>query len=169
MILNLGCGDDDYGDVRVDRYVSRTTTHVTDVEEGLPEEWSDKFDEVYSKCLLEHCKNPSFVIHEMKRVCKPNGKIVLITDNAAHWRFYHLSKLHLGGYHGRGAMDRHYCVFTKEHLRNHFQDAGLAIERMEYLSVLKDEKKLKKIDKLLALMGFHDAAWARIKVVAVKR
>lgn len=54
LILNLGRGDNNYRDVRVDLYLSKTTTYVFDVEKGLPKEWSNRFDIVYSKNLLEH-------------------------------------------------------------------------------------------------------------------
>lgn len=149
MILNLGCGNEKYGDIRVDIYPTKTTTHVLDVEKGLPRKWSNKFDIVYSKNLFEHLRNPGFVLKEMKRVCKPGGKIILITDNAGFWEF-HIFGVHvtpkirlkrLCFYRGRGELDTHYSLFTKEHLINHFKRAGLKIESINYLPFPKNEKR----------------------------
>jgi len=33
MIINLGCGDEDYGDVRVDFVKTSTTTHILNLNE----------------------------------------------------------------------------------------------------------------------------------------
>jgi len=148
MILNLGCGDEKFGDVRVDIYKTKATTHVMDIEKGLPKEWSNKFDIVYSKNLFEHLRNPGFVLEEMKRVCKPGGRIILITDNAGFWEFHvfgthvkpKINLKRLDFYKGRGSLDTHFSLFTKEHLVNHFKSVGLKIEKISYLAFPKDEK-----------------------------
>ena len=57
----------------------------------------------------------------MKRVLKPGGKIIIITDNAGFWKF-HIFDTHtkpkiplkrLSLYAGRGELDTHYSLFTK--------------------------------------------------------
>lgn len=132
-ILNVGCGDDVYGTERIDLYPSKTTTRVYDVEKGLPYE-DESFDEVYSRCLFEHLRNPGCVLSEMNRVCKKDGKVIIITDNAGYWRF-HISYAgpHHGGYYEpTREKDRHYALFTEEHLKNHIKVAGLNLTRWEY-------------------------------------
>jgi len=81
LTLNLCCGNQLYGDVRVDKYPGAANV-IADVEWGLPFR-NDIFDIVYSRFLFEHLRNPGFVLKEMARVMKPGGKLILITDNAA--------------------------------------------------------------------------------------
>ena len=119
-ILNLGCGDMNYGTHRVDIHKTKTTTHVFDVEEGI--KFPDNFfDEVYEKTLLEHLRNPGYHFEEIFRVLKPEGKLTLITDYAGCSRYYLLGT-HEGRYekkHKDNLDDRHYCIFTRSHIRNH--------------------------------------------------
>jgi len=182
-ILNLGCGDEEYGDVRVDIFPTKTTTHVMDIEKGLPKSWKNKFDIVYSKNLLEHLRNPGFVLEEMKRVCKSGGKIIIITDNAGFWEFHVLGThvtpkimlRRLSFYKGRNELDAHFCLFTKEHLINHFRRIGLKIESIEYLK-FSQKKSVSKIRLLLNLVSkilassriFENFAYPRIKIIGVK-
>jgi len=71
LILNLGCGEQTYGDVRVDIYRGKADL-LADVEKSLP--FKDNIlDEVYSRHLFEHLRNPSSVLGEMVRVLKPGG------------------------------------------------------------------------------------------------
>jgi len=106
----------------------------------------------------------------MKRVCKPNGMIVLITDNAGYWRFYTLSRLHEGGYKGRARADKHYCLFTLDHIKNHFQEAGLILVSLSYVNMVDDGTyPTKKIDRLLNLITFfHHMSMPRIKAEGIK-
>ncbi|MEM7823163.1 MAG: class I SAM-dependent methyltransferase [Candidatus Aenigmatarchaeota archaeon] len=183
LILNLGRGEDDYGDIRVDLYPSKTTTHVFDIEKGLPKEWSNRFDIVYSKNLFEHLRNPGFVLEEMKRVCKPGGKIIIITDNAGFYEFHifgthvlpKLKLKRLSFYKGRGNLDTHYCLFTKQHLVNHFKRINLKIESIEYLPFPKNEElgKFRPIFNLICRFLaftkiFENLAYPRIKIVGRK-
>jgi len=183
LVLNVGCGEETYGDVRVDIYPTKTTTHVMDVEKGFPKEWENKFDIVYSKNLLEHIRNPGFLLAEMKRVLKPGGKIIIITDNAGFWEF-HIFGTHtrpklplkrLKFYEGRGELDTHYCLFTKEHLINHFKAAGLKVEEIKYLGFPGNESSgkfrpiLNFICRFLSLTKiFENFAYPRIMIVGRK-
>ncbi len=135
LILNIGCGNQTLGDIRVDRYPSETTTHIVDAEAGLP--FCDaSFDEVYSSFLLEHLRNPFSALKEMVRVCKPRGRITVITDNASFLpHYFPITGLSSHcGYEGRGRGDRHYAIFTKEHLHNHFEALGLQPLEIRYTS-----------------------------------
>jgi predicted SAM-dependent methyltransferase len=134
-ILNLGCGNQTYGTHRADITPTKTTTHVFDVEKGIP--FPDcYFDEVYEQNLFEHLKNPNFHLKEIHRILKPNGHLTLITDNAACIRYY-LLRTHTGGYMGHRHLltrntDKHYAIYTKEHLKNHLQTAGFQIISLTY-------------------------------------
>ena len=131
-MLNIGCGDDDFGTHRVDIRPTKTTTHVCDVEKRLP--FPDEFfDEVYERNLLEHLRNVGFHFEECHRVLKTGGKLTVITDNAECARFYSLGT-HTGRYeekHRDNPGDRHYCIFTENHLRNHLAYIGFKVESIE--------------------------------------
>ena len=127
VILNLGCGNQRYGDIRVDKYKGSANL-IADVEGTLPFK-DEVFDVVYSRFLFEHLRNPSVALEEMIRVLRPKGRIILITDNAAYPPFYFSNSMgsgfHAGCYRGSGPEDRHYSVFAPEHLKNHLLHFGL--------------------------------------------
>lgn len=141
--LNIGAGEMTYGDIRLDIYRSSTINILGDAE-FLPLK-RDVFDLVYSRNVLEHLPNPLNALREMKRVCKKTGKIILRTDNASYWAF------HLLGYHtthpilrvprlfmksqkyGITGPHRHYCLFTKAHLKNLFIRAGLKVTKIKFI------------------------------------
>jgi len=136
LILNLGCGEQTYGDVRIDLYRGGANL-LADVEKSLPFK-SDVFDEVYSRHVFEHLRNPSLVLSEMVRMLKPGGRLVLITDNAAYIPFHLHSKFGSGfhswnGYHGVSPIDKHFSLYTPEHLKNHLLDQKLRIVTIKYV------------------------------------
>ena len=145
LVLNCGCGDTPWGDVRIDMYPSPTSNILGDLEQGLPFK-AESFDEVLCLNILEHMGNPLNLIREIERVLKPGGLLRLRTDNASYWR-YHLNanlarKLglgcalaHSGGYEqteAHGPEDRHYSLFTFHHLRNLLRDARLDIKWLDH-------------------------------------
>src|SRR3972149_5784116 len=96
-ILNVGCGNQTYGTHFVDKYPKRKGVIKCDIERGKLPFKSNQFDEVYSRCLFEHLKNPFHVLKEMHRILKPKGRLILITDNAGFWGFHMpMSKTHYG-------------------------------------------------------------------------
>lgn len=127
VTLNLGCGNQRYGDVRVDKYRGSANL-IADVEETLPFK-DEMFEVVYSRFLFEHLRNPSVALEEMIRVLRPKGRVILITDNAAYPPFYFSNSMgsgfHAGCYRGSGPEDQHYCVYAPEHLKNHLLHFGL--------------------------------------------
>jgi len=167
-ILNVGCGKDWYGTDRIDILKSDSTTKVADIEKGLPYD-DEIFDEVYSEHVFEHMKNPHNLILEMKRVCKPKGKIIVITDNAGFLMF-HIFRKNKNNYHGNHNLkeqygkggfindDRHYALYTIEHLRNHFERAGL---KVVYKDMIEPHRKLSKF------MGARFSC-ASVRIMGVK-
>ncbi len=126
-ILNVGCGGSTYGTHFLDMYPSRPEVVKCNIDTQKLPFPNNTFDEVYSKNLFEHLKNPNFVLREMFRVAKKGGKIKLITDNG-NFIFWHIrGKTHSGGYelHGQhGKEDKHYALYTAHHLVNHLSDVG---------------------------------------------
>jgi len=159
-VLNLGCGNDPYGTHRVDIIRTSTTTHVFDIEEGI--KFVDNlFDEVYEKNLLEHLRNVGFHLEEVYRVLKPEGILTIITDNAECTRFYKLGT-HTGRYekehHLYNPRDKHYSIFTMNHLSNHLKAVGFKIESITYEGT---DTLGKWLDRMLG-------SKPRIKVIARK-
>jgi SAM-dependent methyltransferase len=172
-ILNVACGKDTYGTDFVDMYPSRVNVIKYDIEKGLPFE-DATFEEVYSHCLFEHLRNPFNMLLEMKRVTKVGGKVRVVTDNGSYWVFALNNSAHTGGYESAEYPDdRHYCFFTKTHLRHHFTKAGLEIERVdfvEYFSTSWPKQVLcYVIQKLLKMTPFRNMAYGRIEISGVKQ
>jgi predicted SAM-dependent methyltransferase len=122
MILNLGCGTEIYGDVRVDFLDTGTTTHIQDLNQTFQFE-SNSFDKVYSNSVLEHIRNCGNFVDEIHRVLKKGGKFFIRTDNANYFGF--LLKNHQSyienTYKHHTEDDLHYYLFKEEHLRNLFK------------------------------------------------
>ena len=157
-ILNLGCGNNDYGTDRVDLFETPTTTLVYDVEKGIP--FPDKtFTEVYERNLLEHLRNVGSHLSECLRVLKPSGTLNLITDNAACTRFY-IFGTHMGRYEKLHTGDHHYSVFTMNHLRNHIEAVGFSIVDIRYV-------KTDTLGRFLDCSLFS-LTMPRIKVIATR-
>jgi SAM-dependent methyltransferase len=137
MILNIGCGEELYGNIRCDIV---HTGSVNILASALKLPFRDNvFNEVYSKCVFEHVTNHQGFLEEQVRVLKKGGIIKLITDNAGFWRF-HILGSHvkpkikskwLCEYKGLRDVDRHYALFTPEHLKNHFSRLKVKILKVE--------------------------------------
>lgn len=160
LVCNLGCGDDTYGDYRVDINKTKATTHVFNVEKGIKFD-DDMFDEVCSRNLLEHLRNVGFHLDECHRILKPNGKIRIITDNAECIRYYWFGT-HTGKYEKENEPnDKHFEVFTKSHLLNHFRDAGFRDITLKYIATDTNGRYFDMLT--LNLFGYP-----RIEVTATK-
>ena len=165
--INLGCGNDMFGDVRVDIVQTKATTHVMDL--SLPWLFPDEsFDATYSKNLLEHLPNPQFFFREAFRVLKRKGKLTLITDNAACLKYYVLGT-HTGGYIGesilsRSGFDRHYSIFTMEHVRNHLELSGFKILILKLIDTTFFTKRFDKFVRWVV----PSLSYPRIYVEALK-
>jgi len=140
-ILNVGCGNETYGTHFIDLYPTRKEVIKLDVNfEKFPFP-SNYFDEVYSRCLFEHLKNPLNFLKESYRVLKRKGKIVIITDNA-NWIGYIFSPLHHGGYEKESfAEDKHFALFTPNHLKNWLECCGFKVESVQYMFFNKEFTK----------------------------
>ena len=172
-ILNVGCGNDDYGTDFVDMYPSRENVVKCDLEKGLPYE-NNTFDEVYSHCLFEHLKNPFNTVMEMKRVAKEGGRVRLTTDNGSYWAFALNNSAHTGGYEkAEFPDDRHYCFYTKNHLVNHFKKAGLEVQEVKFVEYFSTSWIKSSIcvvvQTILKVTPFRNMAYARIEIAGVKK
>lgn len=83
MFLNLGCGDDFRGNIRIDINPSKKGLNLVADAHCIP--LRDKiFDVVFCKSVLEHLISPFKGLSEMKRVSKK--RIFVVVPNVYHWR-----------------------------------------------------------------------------------
>jgi ubiquinone/menaquinone biosynthesis C-methylase UbiE len=118
-VINLGCGNEIVGDVRVDRQKTETTTHVLDLNQLLPFN-DNEFDMVYCRSTLEHVGNVKQFIDEAKRILKENGVYWFRTDNASYLPFHLRSHQDYLAFEDWTDSDKHYYLFKTEHLKNLF-------------------------------------------------
>lgn len=83
MFLNLGCGNDSRGDIRIDINPERKGLNIIADAHCIPLR-DNVFDCVFCKSTLEHLKSPIKGLSEMKRVS--NEKILIVVPNVHHWR-----------------------------------------------------------------------------------
>lgn len=143
-ILNVGCGKETYGTHFIDLYPMRADVIKCDLNKEKIPFPNNYFDEVYSRNLLEHLKNPGFVIKEMVRVLKRKGKLFLVTDNASYYLFHVFKSYsaHYYNYRKYGREDRHYMIFTTKHLENLLKSVKLKIIKICLITQFEPEKKL---------------------------
>lgn len=179
-ILNLGCGDDlSIGTHFLDNkpYTPRVMKHDLDYDLfPFPDEF---FAKVYSKNVFEHLKNPQLFLSECYRVLTPYGYLELITDNAYFFPFYIrplpaflLNKIfkincfgvHSKSYKARHKADKHYAIYTGEHLENHLHIIGFTKVKINE-GIYYDRFNKAWIKKLLKSLQFE---LPRLRVIASK-
>lgn len=141
--LNVGCGNDEECDERIDLYKTKTTTRVVNIsEDKLPYE-DETFDYIKARSILEHCRNPGHVIDECYRVLKKGGKIYVRVDYAGYLPMF-LFKSHEHNaildrqydYKNFGHQqneDRHYFLFVESHFNALF--SKFSKREFTYISV----------------------------------
>lgn len=109
--LDIGCGDGYF--LKQSPCVTATGIDMrigdAAVAPGAPLPFPDEsFDLVTMLAVIEHVKDPQFVISEIARVLRPNGRLILTTPKkAAEW----LIRLYV-----KDIDDEHESYFTQERL-----------------------------------------------------
>jgi len=177
MILNLGSGKDPRGDIRMDIYPLPNVNKVWDLEKGIPYP-DNTFDEIICDCIFEHMRNPNALIQECYRVLKKGGKLDLLTDNAGYLLFHIMKRAIHGNYcdgtGGDEGKDRHYALYTVEHLKNHFLNAGFEKDNInikhEKIMQVTGWKKFKRegIQELIKFIFNERVGYARLHCIVKK-
>jgi SAM-dependent methyltransferase len=100
--------------------------HVARVEDF---EDAGGFDAVVMLQLLEHVEHPGEVCRRVHRLLRPGGCFVVETPNLAGLDYRLFRRSWWGHYH----FPRHWNLFSTRSLHRMLEDAGLRIERSEYL------------------------------------
>jgi 2-polyprenyl-3-methyl-5-hydroxy-6-metoxy-1,4-benzoquinol methylase len=111
--LDIGCGDGYF----LQRSPCATATGIdmrigdAPIAQGTPLPFEDgTFDLVTLLAVLEHVKEPQFVISEVARVLRPNGRLIMTTPKkAAEW----LIRIYV-----KDINEEHESYFTQERLKN---------------------------------------------------
>jgi len=88
-ILELGCGNSKKvaNAIGVDSFDGIDVDVVADLNQGLPFE-DGSIDEIYSFHFLEHVENLDFILKEIHRVLKPEGKCIGTVPHFSNPYFY---------------------------------------------------------------------------------
>ena len=140
-ILDVGCGDgfhlqllQKYGkkswqlegidlDKRAARMAEKSglKIHLGSVEDlDLPENY---YDLAFMIQTIEHVEKPDAILRAVKRILKPNGKLVVVTDNTDSIDFGLFKKSYWGGYH----FPRHWNLFNRKSLTKLAEKVGFEV------------------------------------------
>ncbi len=146
-ILNVGCGEDLYGTHFIDLYPINKKVKGIDVNKDKFPFPDNYFDEIFSGFLFEHLVNPINFLKESYRVLKKGGRLIILTDNAGFFGLF--TDTHHGGYERWRKKegfkeDRHYALFTPNHLKNWLEYAGFKNIEIEYGVYSLEKKRIRK-------------------------
>jgi len=167
--LNVGCGGRPkdkasyLGDVRIDVIRSPSVTIIMDAHHLAFV--NNVFDEIYCFAVLEHLASPFNALKEMRRVLKPNGKIIVVVPNVWLWRRIY-----------RGIQRRKVQAGITDHkqgwdifeLANLACQVGLKIEEHGWINWYPDKRRLWWIDELLPTPLGKKSMYAVIKRRMIK-
>jgi 2-polyprenyl-3-methyl-5-hydroxy-6-metoxy-1,4-benzoquinol methylase len=125
-------------------YISAAVPKVRLIEADLTnlENLNDKYDVVISRWVLPHFSNYPTILGEIKKVLKPNGKIVFDMPNGSQFqlvsnsRAYEILDKNLFGYdHQAGAVnDNFYACATSEQLRSVASTLNMTMSKRIYFN-----------------------------------
>jgi len=173
--LNIGCGSEMTGDIRLDKVLTKGVNIIGDAE-NLPFR-PDTFNEIYERNLLEHLSNPKKHLDEVQFVMKKDGRLTLITDHNKCLRYYFTgshSRWHKHAesnaaclkYFVQGFFKREHgrhSLFSEKDIRNLMEEAHLKVKKLELVDTTFFTRYF---DRLLRLIGLNQ--YPRIRVEAEK-
>jgi ubiquinone/menaquinone biosynthesis C-methylase UbiE len=104
---------------------SGVSVHLGTAENNdLPE---NTFDLAFLIQTIEHVEKPNEVLPAICRVLKPNGKLIIVTDNTDSIDFRLFRNGYWGGYH----FPRHWNLFNRNALATLAEKSGFIVEKIE--------------------------------------
>jgi SAM-dependent methyltransferase len=144
-ILDVGCGDGfhlellrEYGSpgwrlegVDLDpRAADAAEARGLVVHRGSIEELdlqADHYDFAILVQTIEHVSDPAVVLRAIRRVLRPGGRVLVVTDNTGSLDFSLAKRRHWGGYH----FPRHWYLFDERSLRKLAAHTRLSVDSLD--------------------------------------
>jgi len=138
---NLGCPNYCRPNVCVDLFPKNAKVVKDDVYSWLFEQ--EDLPSIYSKNLIEHLSNPGQFLRFCYRALVPDGRIMIITDNAEFLPYYArfvIARLGVGAHGNNAYVSRfndstHKMIFSKLHLSNLLKEVGFARVEVKRVSM----------------------------------
>jgi 2-polyprenyl-3-methyl-5-hydroxy-6-metoxy-1,4-benzoquinol methylase len=89
---------------------------------------SDSYDAIVCLEVMEHVYDADHILHEIRRVLKPNGRVLISVPNLAYWR-YRLQLVAGQVPHGEVLNAQHIRVYNLSTLKNKVSLAGMKVEK----------------------------------------
>jgi len=89
IVIELGCGPNPHPDIiGIDQLQLEGVDFVADLEKGLPFLPDNSVDEIRSRHFLEHIENFKYLMQEIYRVLKPEGRHLAVVPHFSNPHFY---------------------------------------------------------------------------------
>lgn len=143
-IIDIGCGDGfhlellrDFGKkswtlegVDADaRAVSLAKKKGLNVYQGMLENLDlaqDSYDLAILIQTIEHIASPPELLADVRKLLRPGGRVVIVTDNTDSLDFSLSKKRYWGGYH----FPRHWNLFNKKTIRRLAEKSGMEVDSL---------------------------------------
>jgi 2-polyprenyl-3-methyl-5-hydroxy-6-metoxy-1,4-benzoquinol methylase len=112
------------------------TIVVDDLDEFRSEKLSESYDLVIAADVLEHLRDPEFVLSELRDVVRPGGRLVVSLPNVAN--LYVRLNMVFGRfpYHSKGILDRtHLHFYTLKSAERLFAKAGWIVSERDVTAI----------------------------------
>ena len=76
---------------------------------------------------IEHVGDPAAVLRAIRRVLRPGGRVLVVTDNTGSLDFTIAKRRHWGGYH----FPRHWYLFDADSLRRLATHTGFSVDELD--------------------------------------
>lgn len=133
-VLELGCGEYPYFENSTKADIAPIKGYLK-VDCNKPFKIKKKFDKIVAIELIEHLWNVDGFIEELKKILKPDGKIIISTPNVKYWRVR--LDLLLGNDRNFENNGTHLWYFSPETFRKKMEEHGLEIIEIRPLGATK--------------------------------